>query len=68
MGCETCKHANWERTPTGRISKNYSGRCTYPIKSVEFPSIPVVYQIQIVGPQGIWPGDGEGCPCYEKSL
>jgi len=35
--CRTCAWAEWERTPTGRISKTHAGRCTFPIKRPVLP-------------------------------
>lgn len=55
--CKDCAHAEWERTPTGRIKAKTSGRCR-----LELPQLPILmasihqpsYQ-----PGGIWP-DREG--------
>lgn len=27
--CTDCRYAEWQRTPTGRISKSQPGRCTW---------------------------------------
>lgn len=61
--CSSCKHAEWELTPSGRISRLYAGKCNYPIEAVKLPSCCG----QNVTPHkgSIWPDFGEDCPCWE---
>ena len=38
MKCDKCKWANWNRTKTGRLHPDKSGRCTYKIAVPELPA------------------------------
>lgn len=64
--CGECKHAEWERTPTGRIKRGTAGRCE---KQKELLAMYVVVKhppcLAIGGAtvNGIWPDyDASGCP------
>lgn len=69
MECKTCVHADFERTPTGRIKRNYVGRC---MKSDEIVSLarecaaPCV-QVAVYG-VGIWPNtDATNCAHWQPA-
>lgn len=64
--CKTCKWADWERTPTGRISRKYVGSCLYPIPEPVLPTSVVRHSISKPYAGGIEPNDGTKCPCWEK--
>lgn len=65
--CELCRWEQFERTPTGRVSRVYSGRCGFPVNGQPpiVQGIPSSYRITITGPLAIWPEDGQYCPTYE---
>lgn len=56
--CIECKHAQWERTPSGRVKKKTAGDCRMP--RPEFPTY-LCYSPLRVFQMRIWP-DYEG-PC-----
>lgn len=69
--CGTCRKAQFEYTPSGRIMKGRCGRCTH---EVEWPKVPFFIQNSLprksiksagVWSEGIWPDSGVDCPCWE---
>ena len=69
MGCcINCIHAEWQRTPTGRVSKTVSGRCTW-TRTVDVPHSyylgskggPLTLKAQ----SAIWTDQGQGCATFE---
>lgn len=63
MTCKTCKHAQFERTPTGRIARGTRGECRY---EVVIPVLPASLRLAHLYRHGIWPDFGTDCPTYEK--
>lgn len=60
QGCENCGHAQFSRTPTGRIKAKESGRCHAD------PSFTVPASVKVSWTKnGIWPGDGLDCPTWK---
>lgn len=35
INCGTCRHAVWERTPSGRINKNAAGKCGVDVNTTD---------------------------------
>ena len=77
--CKTCKFAEWERTSTGRITKNAgspgpggkSGTCTFdvlPIFGEYFNKLPSSHRrdARKTYKHGLWNGDGHDCPCWQE--
>lgn len=73
--CDTCKHAEFDRTPTGRAKKGRMGRCSYPtegivelaIKGVAPSSVHRAYNgvPKHLPKGGVDPGFGTDCPVWE---
>jgi len=36
--CTNCKHADWNKTASGRLHPSGDGRCAYPYKMPELPA------------------------------
>ena len=80
--CETCLNAEWQRTPTGKIKRNSTGRCSErKLFESKLPPMPffLKYRVNEVitghfNPatcrwrQGILPSDGKDCECHLKRL
>lgn len=69
--CSTCRWAEWQRTPTGRISAKHCGRCSVEVKIPPLPlSVDAKHIETIVSHRfGIWPGKtitGAVCPVWER--
>jgi len=66
--CHTCKFAEWNHTPTGRISRALPGRCTW-TKTVQLPSSGGVQNGGTVTHEGgaIWWADKVVCKTYVGS-
>lgn len=48
--CTDCKHAEWQRTTSGRLHRSGDGQCKYPWK---MPALPAAfYWISSGGPSG----------------
>lgn len=65
-GCETCAHAVFERTPTGRIRRTVSGDCRAHVPDLK-PLLPSCVLIRFTTRAGIWVGDGVNCPTYKAA-
>lgn len=76
QSCDTCKHGEFWRTPTGRPKRNEAGLCRFSLAVVEaevrtfargkLPSScdACVNNIRIWN-QEIWPTEGTECPVWE---
>ncbi len=62
--CKTCKHSRWWLTDSGRIKKNYAGRCVVELPVLKLPSC---IKEPILSRSYVWPGEqyGDDCPLYE---
>jgi len=68
--CRDCKHAVWQRTPTGRIKRFTAGHCAKDRELLQ------VYAVQNPAPcivlgrthvTSVWPDyDASGCPMREQ--
>ena len=38
LNCVGCKHAEWDRAKTGRLSPTGYGKCKYPYKTPKLPA------------------------------
>jgi hypothetical protein len=67
--CGTCTHAHFERTPTGRIKRNLSGRCTKQfdlIAAFSTPNAPPCLVFSNPTACNIWPDyDATHCPLWQ---
>lgn len=61
--CKDCKHAQWERTPTGRIKKNIPGRCA--LKRLEDTPQYLCVVKQRLHVVCIWPDYAGRCDGFE---
>ena len=68
QSCRTCRWAEWERTPTGRIKQNCSGQCVYPVAHIRLPDSITENVMFTKNPprNAIWTKDGTNCPCWEE--
>lgn len=67
--CKDCIHAKWERTPTGRIKRNESGRCEVSLQWIENQirfNLPICASITVHNKSGIWPDTEHNCPVHQK--
>ena len=63
--CVTCKWAEWQRTPTGRIKSSVAGRCKYPIED-HMPTLPASMELRTPRAKAIWSHRCyTECPVYE---
>ena len=69
QSCKTCKFAEMQRTPSGRVSQR-AGQCTYQVVMPPLPdSITRAWGFKTeFSKKYIWPNDGEKCPVYEKEI
>ena len=67
--CRTCRFAMFEKTPTGKFRKDWSGLCLWPVpKNLPLP-LSITRQLPdrgLVLHKGcIWPQDETLCPVWE---
>lgn len=67
QSCKTCKYSKWERTPTGKISKLYGGKCLF---KIELPILPSCVNSFINlntenWKNRVWPNNGADCKVWE---
>jgi len=72
--CDTCKYADFDRTPTGKVSKKYPrGRCTYPLTDIfnsiipKLPSSVPLRTLPVLCTYGIGGTDGQNCPVWAST-
>lgn len=65
-GCGKCKHAEFERTPTGRIKKKIAGHCQAPIPDVKL-MLPVcaLHYVRIIK-DAIWSDWFHDCVTFSQ--
>lgn len=67
--CRACKWAQWQMTPAQNIRRNRAGVCGHPpIKEPIVPECTRGYTDRLNDRNGIWPDDGEKCPCFCPSV
>lgn len=64
MKCRDCKHAEWTRTPNGRIKKNVPGRCNAEVK---MPAMLCLFEPLRVNKIAIWPSYEGQCDLHESA-
>ena len=67
QSCATCKHAEFLRTPTGRIRHSYAGKCNYEIVIPVLPECvrDLGRRVNPFPKQAIWARrDGTDCPVW----
>ena len=69
--CGECPHAEWTRTPTGRIKKQTHGRCGKASELLEFYSHRKVAPCICLNPPhltAVWPDyDATNCPMWHNA-
>jgi hypothetical protein len=64
--CHTCKFAEWNHTPTGRVSRSLPGRCTW-TKTVQMPtSGPYCGDAIVLRAGAIWWADKVVCKTFVR--
>lgn len=69
--CKECRHAEWQRGPSGRILSRKVGKCGFVLKSLPLAppqwELPTVEEMNRRGHHyGIWVDQEMDCPCFEK--
>lgn len=65
QNCGTCKHADFKRTPTGRIKKDVVSQCGYDLDLIELPEIPSAAMVVLLHYTAVRADDGADCAYWE---
>ena len=72
--CKQCAHAEWNRTPTGRIKRDTCGKCLKASEIVDLfnrelvMTAPPCVSVYKAGINAIWPNnDADKCPHFQEA-